>query len=102
MLSSFPTDWSEQSVSCNGIVYLPDNATCKASELIYVDEIDQEIPNLCLLYIASSSRAGSVQYGYIQSLKRELQSFAHNIRFSVCYQNQNIDQLLQFLGIEPI
>ena len=22
--------------------------TCKASELIYVDEIDQEIPNLCL------------------------------------------------------
>ena len=65
-------------------------------KLIYVDEIDQEIPNLCLLYIASSSRAGSVQYGYIQSLKRELQSFAHNIRFSVCYQNQNIDQLLLF------
>ena len=26
----------------------PDKATCKASELIYVDEIDQEIPNLCL------------------------------------------------------
>ena len=22
--SSFPSDWSDQSVSCNGIVYLPD------------------------------------------------------------------------------